>query len=144
MADEVQAQVHAIAHALENRAERLDRAFRNLCDTRLEVDRRHEPRQLDRLETVGESLAELDRVAELGVDAVRILHPLHERCVERQVALHSLAHRCLVDLVRRDGKRQRDTRKEQDVAKCVHRAPPCGCFTGPPRRQNTSGSTMSS
>ncbi len=144
VADEVQAQVHAIAHARENLAERLDRRLGNLGHAGLEVDRRHEPGQLDRFETVLEALAQLDRIAEFGVDALGILYPLHERLIERQVTLDGLAHRLFINVRGDDCERQQHEESGDQLAEGAHWSPPFGVFTGPPRRQWTSGSITSS
>ncbi len=98
--DQMQPDVEPVLHAIENLGQRRDGRIRDVRNARFEPDRRHEIRQLDRLERVLERLAQLDRVAEFFIDAVRVLDPLGYGAVQRQVPLDRLAHRHLVGILR--------------------------------------------
>ena len=70
-----------------------DLGWRDLGHAGREVDRRHEVRELDGLEPLGRHLANLDAVAGLRADGLRIEHPLRGLDLARQMALHGLAAR---------------------------------------------------
>ena len=63
--------------------------------------------------TVCKTFPQFNRVADLIVEAVRVLHPLHKRCVEGEVTLHGLTHGLFVDLVGRHGQRQYRSGEEE-------------------------------
>ncbi len=95
MPHEVQAHVPAISHALENAAQLGNRAVGDVRDAGFEPDRRHQVRELDRLELLGLDLACLDGIALLGIQIVRIMDPFHDRLVAGEMALDGLADRWL-------------------------------------------------
>ena len=82
MADQVQAHVQTIAHAIEDPGQRLDRRRRNVRDARLESDRRDEITEFYRLERIGKRLPDLEPVAFLARHAIRVLNPLRVRVIE--------------------------------------------------------------
>jgi hypothetical protein len=93
--DEMQPHVAPVAHAREDSSQIGDRRLRNLGDTRLEVDRRHEIHELHRLELLGGDFAHLDPVPGLRLQDGWVVNPLGERPVAGQVAFDGLAARRL-------------------------------------------------
>ena len=147
MPDQVQAYVDAVLHAREDGTQRLDRGFRDLRDTGLETDIRHEARKLHRLQRILHGLARLDRVTDLGVHVRRMLRPALILGVRRQVPLHRLAQRRLVDVGCPGRLRRENQSSQQQVAKShqgVHCPASLACSGGPPSRQKISGSMTSS
>ena len=147
MADEVQAHVEAVLHAFENLGQRLDRRVRDVGNARFEADRRYEVGELDRFDLVLERLAQLDAIALDRVDAIGVLDPLRDAAVERQVTLGRLADFGLVDVLGHDGRGGQHEAEQQQALQFpegVHSSTSRGSSGGPPRRQNTSGSTTSS
>jgi hypothetical protein len=153
VADQVEADVAPVPHAFEHGAQPLDVVGWNLGDAGFEADRRYHVAELDGLELLGDDLAGFDPVAGLGAEAVRILGPLPEVQVARQVALYGGAALRLGELELQPGL-GRGRRTSQDESEredaCLHFAHlprarvETACSAGAPRRQNTSCSTVSS
>ena len=148
MADEVHAQVPAVAHAVEDRAEGGDVFGRDLGHAGLEPDRRDDVPQLDGLELLAFDLADFQPVAALLVEHGGILCPARERLVVGEVAFRRLQYR-LLDRTG-PGERGHQARGEhQQRAMAVHGvhlpsgARISGCFGGPPSRQKVSLSMVS-
>ena len=146
MANQVQANIQAIAHAVEHGLQRVDRRRRNLCNTRFEKDRRHDARELDRLEMLDFGLTQLDLIAGIFIDARRILHPLHQRRVRRQVSLDGLENLAALGAVgvrshRHDGRD--DQHQFAEGLRHHHSFLTLGVSGGPPSRQKISGSIAS-
>ena len=78
VADEVQADVEPVLHAIEDIAERCNRLGGNPGNARFEAYRRNEIAELDGLQSIGERLAGLYRVTKFCIDALRVLNPLCE------------------------------------------------------------------
>jgi hypothetical protein len=108
----MEANVPAMLHPLEDLAEHRDRRGGDFRDAGFEMDRRDETRELHGLQLVLEPIATGERVALVRFDAFRVLHPLHERLVDREMTLRRLADRNFFD-VRRAG-RQRERRRGED------------------------------
>ena len=79
--DEVQTHVPAVAHAVEDLAEPLDVAARDVRDAGLEADRRHDVRELDGLELLARDLLRLEPVAGLALEQRGIARPSAERLI---------------------------------------------------------------
>ncbi len=95
--DEVDADVSAVPHALEDPGELVDVVGRNLRHTRFEPDRRNDILQLDGLEFLADDLPDLQPIAPLAVEQIRVLRPLPECLVAGQMPLDRLAQLGLVD-----------------------------------------------
>src|SRR5688572_14798496 len=95
MTDEVDAQIPAVAHAVEDPAERRDVLRRDLGHARLEPYGGHDVPQLDRLELLPRDLLDFQPVAALLIEFGGILCPARERLVIREVALRRLQDRFL-------------------------------------------------
>jgi hypothetical protein len=91
VAHQVQSHVLEVPHAPENALELQDRARGNVRDSGLEPDRRNDVPELDRLHGVGKHLALLQPVPGCPVEQLRIVDPLPERHVARQMLLDGLA-----------------------------------------------------
>ena len=109
--DEVQPHVAAVVHAVQDLAQLRDRAVGNLGDADGEVDRRHEVRELDRLELLGRDLAHLEAVAGLHVQEVRVVRPLGRLDLAGQMPLDGLAARRLAQELRLGRHAQRARRR---------------------------------
>jgi hypothetical protein len=148
MTDEVDAQVPAVAHAVEDPAERRDVLRRDLGHARLEPYGGHDIPELDRLELLRRDLLDFQPVAALLIEFGGILCPARERLVIREVALRRLQDRFLDRTG--PGQRGHQTRDEnQQRAMAVHGvhlpsgAGVSGRFAGPPSRQKISRSMAS-
>ena len=128
-----------------------DRAVGNLRDADGEADRRHEVRELDRLELLGRDLLHLEAVAGARVEEIRIVHPLRRLDLAGQVPLDGLAARRLAQQLRLGGASPHASAAANEA--CANRC--CALHSrfplrrsrasvGSPRRQNTSGSIASS
>jgi hypothetical protein len=95
MAHEVQPHVAPVAHPVEDSAQLENGLVRNLRDTDFEPDRRHEVRELDGFRLLGRDFTHLEPIAGRRVHEIRVVDPLRERAVARQVALDGLAARRL-------------------------------------------------
>ena len=101
------------------------------------MNRRHDVGELDGLERIDQLFMQLDLVARLEIEAARILYPVHERLVDRQVTLDRVAQRYHIDVLRRQ-RLPGQQAKQQQIAgsrERVHRSSPFGTSGGPPRRQ---------
>ena len=149
MSNQVQTDIEAVVHALENVGQLCNRRVRNVGDARLEMHRRHKVGQFDRFQRVDCFLAQLDGIAQLFGDTFRVLHPLTDRLVQRQVTFDHRAKRHLViagESYRRQRECQRNCQRcgQAKFGHGAHSRTPLGRFGGPPRRQKISGSTTSS
>ena len=90
MADEVKPHVLEVVHIVENLAQPSDRAPRDLGNARLEVDRRHDVRELYGLRLLRRDSALLESIAEIHCQARGVLRPGRED-IRRQVLLGRLA-----------------------------------------------------
>ena len=133
---EVDADVLAVPHALEDLGERVDVVGGDLRHAGFEVNRRDDVLQLDGLERLARDLPGLHPIAVRRVGRVRILGPRLERGVGREVALGRLARPDLVHLgeARRGGHQHEGDGEQGTVpSHTVHR----------PFRQKISGSMVS-
>jgi hypothetical protein len=149
--DEVNADVSAVAHALEDPGEQVDVAGRDLRHTRFEADRRNDVLQLDGVEFLADHLLDLQTIAPFAVEQIRVLGPFPQWQVGGEMPLDRLARLVLLDLSgeRRDGHQEEPGNQQQMevLAHTVHlpsAAPVLGRPGGPPRRQKISGSMVSS
>jgi hypothetical protein len=111
--DEVDANVPAVPHALEDLGELVDVVGRNLRHTRFEPDRRNDVLQLDGLDFLADDLPDLQPIAPLAVEQIRILRPLPECLVAGKMPLDRLARLGRVDLsgARRGGHQESDNQQ---------------------------------
>ena len=142
MADHVEPNVVEVSHTLENDAQPIDVASWNVGDAGLESDRRHDVRELDRVRLQGEHVSLLELVSRLAFEQLRIASPERARWVARHVPLDRLAERGLHDFLGRSDRRHQEEPR-QNQASTIHHGH--HLFSGgAPRRQNTSGSIVSS
>ena len=91
MTDEMQADVTTLAHAVENLAQQLDVTLRNISNARLEMDRRDHVCELDGFERLTGDISYCELVSPFALEELRVLHPLSDRLVARQMPLNRLA-----------------------------------------------------
>ena len=150
MPDQVQTDIIAVPHPLENAAQRIDCCLRNIGHAGRETNWRHNVCELDGFQLVRNDLSRFEHIPLFGLKKVRILCPLHEWLVSRQMPFDSLSNRSFLDALcyrRRCGQRRAH---QQTITSLRHpdhllagpRA--SGASEGAPSRQYTSGSTTSS
>jgi hypothetical protein len=90
MADDVQPDVAEVPHAVENAAQPRDVARWNVRNTGVEPYRWNDIRKLYGLHLVGDDFTLLQPVPGFALEQLRILRPLHERFIARQLPLDRL------------------------------------------------------